>query len=236
MRPLPGSYQGIKSLFFKVGYASRPGLGGALPGFLWVKGDAFASSLPGFQGSGMTETDIVGWSLFWLTAFVLGGIMGMLLYPLFHFKPPLQKSDLDPKREKFLIVGSGILTALILVTLYLLTQRTLSALAVAQGSAQFVIEMRNEAGQMAACSDQPLIAPSEIRGTPGKAVILKLTSAEAKPGFQPAPLSWQTGQAPCSQCHSVDLKAPPALTFIVNLSTPKTEAGLNTQGHLEVTY
>jgi hypothetical protein len=61
-----------------------------------------------------------------------------------NYNQPVKRSFLsDSRGDKILIIGTGVLTAFILVTLYLLTQRTLTALTVPQRSAEFVIEIKH---------------------------------------------------------------------------------------------
>jgi len=76
---------------------------------------------PGKPGAGVSDFAALGWVLFWFSAFVFGGIIGMFLYPLFRLQSSPEESDSDSRRDKILIIGTGVLTALILVTLYLLT-------------------------------------------------------------------------------------------------------------------
>lgn len=250
MRAIPNN-QAVKKSFVKVRHVVMPGVGGMLLSFLLISREVASRSLPDLLRTSTTETSIVGWSLFWFMAFILGGIMGMLLYPLFRRQSLREESDLDPRRDKILIIGSGLLTALILITLYLLTQHTLATLTTSSGSAQFVIEVKNDPVQKISCSDQRLIAPREIQGSLGEPAILKLTSASDKPGFQTfslhlkphqqathltTPQSQQITQTSCSRCHAVDVKAQNALTFLVSWSTLQAEAGLNTPGHLQVNY
>lgn len=243
----------VKNLFLQIGPAALR-LGGVLPVFLLtISGNLHALSPLKIQAAGTTETATLGWILFWFCAFVFGGIMGMFLYPLFRFQSSLEEGDLGPRHDKILIIGTGVLTALVLVALYLLTQHTLTALAAPQRPAEFVIEMKQDQQRIRGCPDPALITSSEAAGSLGKPAMLKLTLADT-PQNLPAyklhpqqPIGWRTQlpaqedqkivQVSCSSCHTTkDTEVQEALTLISDQRLLEVEAGLNTQEPLEVSY
>lgn len=243
----------VKNLFLQIGPAALR-IGGVLPGFLLIlSGDPHTPSPLETQAAGTTEGATLGWILFWFCAFIFGGIMGVFLYPLFRFQSSLEEDDLSPRHDKILIIGTGVLTALVLVALYLLTQHTLTALATPQGPAEFVIEMKQDQQRTRRYPDPALITSSEAAGSSGKPAMLKLTLADTpqnlppyKPHHQqvtggqtqlPAQEDQKIVRDACSRCHPMkDTEVKEALTLVNGQRILEFEAGLNSQEPLEVSY
>lgn len=249
----PTHYNPIVKLFLQIGPAALR-LGGVLPGFLLIiSGRPYTPSPLETQAVGTTEVTSLGWILFWFCAFVFGGIIGMFLYPLFRFQSSSEEDDLGPRHDKILIIGTGVLTALVLVALYLLTQQTLTALAAPQRPVEFVIEMKQDQQRTRECPEPSLITSSEARGSSGKPAMLKLTLADTPRGWpankihQQQPAGWQTQlpaqgdqktvQGTCSKCHTFkDTEAKETLTLANGQRILAVEAELNPQEPLQVSY
>lgn len=231
----PTNYDPIGKLFLQIGPAALR-LGGVLPIFLLIiSGRPPTLSTLETPAAGTTDALSLGWILFWFCAFIFGGIMGMFLYPLFRSQSSLEEGDLGPRHDKILIIGTGVLTALVLVALYLLTQQTLTALAAPQKPVEFVIEMKQDQGQSRGCTEPSLITSSEIAGSSGKPAMLNLTLADTPQSWlayklrRQQPAGWQT-QLPAQT------KIKEALTLVRDQRILEVEAGLNSQDPLEVSY
>lgn len=224
----------VKNLFLQIGPATLR-LGGVLPGFLLVIGEnPHVLSRLETQAVGTTQTASLGWILFWLCAFVFGGIMGMFLYPLFRTQPGLEEGDLGPRHDNILLIGTGVLTALALVALYLLTQNTLTILATPQRPVEFIIEMKQDQQRTRGCPDPALITSHEAAGSAGTPAMLKLTLADTPQDWpvynlHQQPAGWQTQQP-------AQTKAKETLTLVGDRRILEVEAGLNSQEPLQVSY